>query len=54
MHNSVDPALTWLYWCARVCQRFPAYKIEDVRAMPIIEIQQAMRLLDLAEQIKNV
>ena len=53
MHHQADPRLLGLYRRAVVCQRFPAYKLEELRELPATEITQALELLSLAEQVRG-
>ena len=48
-----DPRLVWLYFRARICQEFPAYKLHELRDLPAIEIMQAMELVELAKKARS-
>jgi hypothetical protein len=50
---SPSAEVRWLYQRALICQRFPAYKLEDLRGAPAVEIMRAMALLDLAAQAQQ-
>lgn len=46
------PRLRWLYTRAVICQRFPAYKLEDVDDAPIVDLLQALELLNTADKLR--
>ncbi len=53
MDASPDPCLVGLYERAQICQIFPAYKLEELRAMPARELRFAMQLLNRAEEVRR-
>ena len=53
MHASPPPELVWLYQRARLCQQFPAYRLDEIRGRTLIELMQASRLLDTVRQVHS-
>lgn len=51
MHADPPPRLVWLYQRALICQTFPAYRLDEIRGRTLIELTQAMKLIDTVRQI---
>lgn len=48
-----SPRLKSLYYRARICQTFPAYRLDELERMPIRDLLQAMELLSIARQVNS-
>jgi hypothetical protein len=48
-----NPAHVTLYQRAMICRRFPAYTLRTLREEPILEILDAVKLLDLADKVHS-
>lgn len=48
-----NPAHLTLYQRAVICRRFPAYTLRALRDEPILEILDAVKLLDLADKVHS-
>jgi hypothetical protein len=53
MPNACPADLIDLYTRAVVCQRFPAYKLEELKGAPAGDILRALDLLSLADQARS-
>jgi hypothetical protein len=49
----VSPRLVSLYQRAQICQTFPAYRLEELKTLPAVEILQAMEMLSLVRQAQQ-
>jgi len=53
MHANPSPHWVWLYRRAVICQAFPAYKLDELRGRTLIELMQAMRLIDTVRKVNS-